>query len=723
MPEAPVLASHPRGGRIVPILVALGAERGEHESPWAPELELAGFALSLSARPRETGAEIQVSVRNAAQTPRMLDRVRVELLWTPPRRAPLEVLSFVEAPAASAVAALERDRVIRSQNLTLVGGGADGVCVLLGALAGSLSLPATRVRAESGGVGLALSYRVAAQLMPGEQRQLETAVLAVGDDPGLLLEDFAESWGRSLDARTWRPAPLVWELSGPADDDALRRDLDALSALGESLPVEVALLSPKALATPGDWTRGAPGYRRGLEAAAETIRAAGFVPGLQLAPGLAAPESQLCRARPGAFAACGRSDGLLVLDAACDAALAELESQSRQLRDAGFFFLALDTPSEIAPAAADPGPGPAARTRRVLESVRRGASDEAFLLMRGGALGPGVGVVDARWIDGAAAAPEVQRRSWMHRRLWLGACADPAAADAGAMLVARGDPSLLRGPELERWSRAADRARRADEGLPGVARPLDPLASPVRLAPDPRRIAAAPPLAVFCDFDGTFSVQDVGATLAKRFGGERRARVWARYERGEITPWQYNLEILDGLPVDTAALEAFLAGVELDPGARELLDWCQARGVPFRILSDGFDWNLNRLQSLHRVRFAYTANTLRVEHGRWRIGAGAPDPGCGCGTGTCKAAVLRSFRERHPGAHRVHIGNGRVSDLCGAVEADTAFAKDSLAQALSRQGQPYRGFETLDQVIPHLEEILGRRRRPAASGPSADALR
>jgi 2,3-diketo-5-methylthio-1-phosphopentane phosphatase len=216
-------------------------------------------------------------------------------------------------------------------------------------------------------------------------------------------------------------------------------------------------------------------------------------------------------------------------------------------------------------------------------------------------------------------------------------------------------------------------------------------------------------LAVFCDFDGTFSVQDVGATLAARYAPERRTAQWARYECGEITPWEYNLEILDGLPVDEDVLEAFLNTVELDPGARELLGWCEARAVPFRILSDGFDRNLDRLQQIHGVRFVYTANHLRIEHGKWRIRAGAPDPGCGCGTGTCKAAALRAYRARSPQAHLVHIGNGRVSDTCGALAADTAFAKDSLAEALERKGEPFVRFETLHDVIPHLEKVLAAR--------------
>ena len=219
---------------------------------------------------------------------------------------------------------------------------------------------------------------------------------------------------------------------------------------------------------------------------------------------------------------------------------------------------------------------------------------------------------------------------------------------------------------------------------------------------------AAPVLAVFCDFDGTFARQDVGSTLAARYAADRRPAQWARYERGEITAWEYNLEILEGLPVGLDVLEEFLATVELDPGVRSLLAWCDERSVPFRILSDGFDWNLDRLQTLNRIRFAYTANHLRVEHGKWRIRAGAPDPTCGCGTGVCKGNVLRTLRAASPHTHLVHIGNGRVSDTCGALAADTAFAKDSLAEALEKRGFPFVRFETLHDVIPHLAQIHAR---------------
>ena len=214
-------------------------------------------------------------------------------------------------------------------------------------------------------------------------------------------------------------------------------------------------------------------------------------------------------------------------------------------------------------------------------------------------------------------------------------------------------------------------------------------------------------LAVFCDYDGTFAKQDVGSTIARTHAADRRAALWTRLERGELDAWAYNMELLDGLAYPERALNEFLRSIEIDPGGRALVAWCEARGVPFRILSDGFDYNLERLQRIHRVRFVHDSNRLWYEHDRWRIAARYPDPRCGCSTGVCKAGRIRDFRALHPKARVVHIGNGRVSDLCGARSADVVFAKDSLADELAKQGVAFEAFETLHDVVAELERFLG----------------
>jgi 2,3-diketo-5-methylthio-1-phosphopentane phosphatase len=212
--------------------------------------------------------------------------------------------------------------------------------------------------------------------------------------------------------------------------------------------------------------------------------------------------------------------------------------------------------------------------------------------------------------------------------------------------------------------------------------------------------------AVFCDFDGTFSLSDVGASLAKKFLPERRSDLQRRYERGELGAWDYQVELFEGFAFSSADLDDFLANIELDPGASSLVEWCEDQGIPFRILSDGFDYNLERLQAIHGVAFPYSSNHLVVEEDRWRIAPGSPNPDCGCETGTCKRGIIEAYRTEHPGCYCVHIGDGRVSDLCGAEAADLVFAKGTLLEALRERGVRYQSFENLHSVRQYLAEYF-----------------
>ncbi|MED5262957.1 MAG: HAD-IB family phosphatase [Myxococcota bacterium] len=263
-------------------------------------------------------------------------------------------------------------------------------------------------------------------------------------------------------------------------------------------------------------------------------------------------------------------------------------------------------------------------------------------------------------------------------------------------LLAHGEPEAIVAGRGAFPVRAVFNLGEEEKNRPGSPS-LSPHASFVEEASPPR------PLAVFCDFDGTFSVQDVGSTLARIHRVAERPAVQERFARREITAWESNMELLDGLDLPEAELDAFLHTVDLDPGARALLEWCRTSGYRFEILSDGFDTNLDRLQKIHGVEFEYQANRLVYDSGRWKISPGAPDPACSCGTGVCKRAQIETYREAHPGGAIVHVGNGQVSDLCGAIAADLAFAKDTLAPALFARGEPFLAFDTLDEVVAILE--------------------
>jgi len=863
------------GGCVEP--TRLGVRFAEATAPGASVAQSTEFGPgSVRLGPFELCAEFEVladvahvrmRVRNVGEGEARLDAAVVGLCWNGHRLSSmrflrhgwqswsntfahdLDGLGEPEFPSGSWLRGLHHSLGERppdrrgwheSELVSVAGPARGGPVCLVGAYESGRSFAIVYLKREAQTLRIEVEQRVDAVLTPGATRDLEPVRIALGDDASALLEDFALCHGRDAGARGWRPFLTGWcswyHAFHAVTEEDVRRNLDALVAARDEIPVDVVQLDDGYQRAVGDWLATNEKFPRGLAPLAAEIREAGFIPGLWSAPFCVVPESEVFGEHPDWLLQGGdgpvrgllhpewSADGsVYVLDASRREVLAHLERVHRELAEMGFVYQKLDFlyTSALEARSSDPCVGRAERLRRGLDAIRVGAGDETFLLGCGCPLGAAVGVVDGMrigpdvaptWLhDPAASVSGIEEtlpsargavrstlaRTWMHRRLWLN---DPdcllarsddteltrderellatAIAAAGGMAFFSDDLTRLSVDDRALLRATLEHARAVDgSGIPGAARVAEPLAegwlarvdapdeegaylalvntgdAPARVAverpgegalpaqpeerignlestPDPVVRVLGPhagvllraqrrfPLGVFCDFDGTFSVQDVGATLAQRHAADSRPAMWTRYERGEITAWEYNLEILDGFELPLSTLEAFLQSVDLDPGARALLSWCRTRMVPFRILSDGFDWNLNRLQVIHDVRFAHTSNHLHYERGRWRIRAGAPDAGCGCGTGVCKGAILERFRQANPGVPLVHVGNGRVSDTCGAVAADLAFAKDSLALELTQRGVSFESFETLHDVIPVLEGLLAEGIAPC-SGPAA----
>jgi 2-hydroxy-3-keto-5-methylthiopentenyl-1-phosphate phosphatase len=858
----PAALSHDQAGCVEPTRLAVrvgeanaigtacvlesGFEVGPQQlGPLELQVELAQEGAAALAIPR---------VRNASAQPVRLDAVVLGFRWRRPGLASVQFLRHgwqsrsysgsgpleprdgaadraAEPRGAVHCASVEppsdRSGWRESALVSAVGVPRGGAVCLVGAYESGHSFAVLYLKPERDGVRIEVELRLEAVLAPGDARALEPAHVALGCDAALLLEAFAEAYGRRARARAFRPFLASWcagrrTPDGPSEDE-VRRDLAALAAARERVPIDVVQIDDGWQRATGDWLESGERFPHGLAPLAGEIREAGFIPGLWTAPFCASVESALfdkhrewllCDGREPLDVPVGSArvlrEPLRALDTGLPEVTAHLEGVFREIVDMGFLYLTLDLLYAAALRASVCRIGRAQRLRRGLEAVRAGAGDEVFLLGCDCPVGAAIGVVDAMRVapdavrdaeriaagDPRGATRNLLARAFMHRRLWLNdpgcvpfetsaALPEEVASSLASAVAGTGGPVALAG-DAQRLTGAAGAFARAligsardvdAGGVPNAARVLDPLSGEIpervvaldaaggylalfddgdsgaeralgrgpRGAADPdvtaveSCIGSAPalgeradlralgpgsgallrvlrdtPLAVFCDFDGTFSVQDVGSTLALRHGGELRPETWARFERGEIRAWDYNMEVLDGLEVPLPTLEAFLHSLELDPGATELVAWCAARDVPFRIVSDGFDWNLNRLQQIHRVRFRYAANHLHYERGRWRIRPGRPNPRCACGTGSCKRSILEAFRVEHPRATLVHIGNGRVSDTCGALAADLAFAKDSLAQELERRGAHFESFETLRDVIPRLERALERSRAAAS---------
>jgi alpha-galactosidase len=342
---------------------------------------------------------------------------------------------------------------------------------------------------------------------------LHAVRVAANDD----LDAWAGWAGRESGARAAAPYVAGWcswyHYFHAVTEHAVRDNL----ARAADLPIDVFQLDDGYQAAIGDWLARAPTFRSPLEQLAGDIAAAGYRPGIWIAPFLASPRSQLVAVhgdwlvrRPSGRPMIGMVNAgwggeQYVLDTTHPDVLEHLEALAASLVDMGWTYLKLDF--TYAPTFTgswrDPTHTPAERVRAGYDAIRRGAGDDAFILGCGAPLGACIGVVDGMRIgpdvaphweprDGrsvyAATEPSTanalrntRARSFMHRRLWLN---DPdcvmlrttatdltpaqietwaqTVADTGGMALVSDDLSLLDDAARRRFADVVQIGRTAD---------------------------------------------------------------------------------------------------------------------------------------------------------------------------------------------------------------------------------------------------------------------
>jgi len=207
------------------------------------------------------------------------------------------------------------------------------------------------------------------------------------------------------------------------------------------------------------------------------------------------------------------------------------------------------------------------------------------------------------------------------------------------------------------------------------------------------------------DFDGTATPTDVGPLILAHFTGERWLPPNQAWERGELSTAERARRQWAMLEADEAAVAALLAGVRLDPDLPALLADCRGRGIPVWILSDGFDFYIERILSNHRIAdVPLLANRARWWNGRWELEFPRPD-GPGEPAGAWKAAVVR--RCQADGGRVLYVGDG-LSDRAASAAADRRFAKGKLADHCRAHGIPFEPFDRLADVRAGLRLIEER---------------
>jgi len=220
--------------------------------------------------------------------------------------------------------------------------------------------------------------------------------------------------------------------------------------------------------------------------------------------------------------------------------------------------------------------------------------------------------------------------------------------------------------------------------------------------------APVPPLLLAVDFDGTITARDTLQVIVEEFGARG---VWdelePRLQAGEITIEEAMRQQFAAVTATTdEALAAVRREAPIRPGFERFVSWADRAGHRLTILSAGFRTVIDAVFADAGITgLEIRSNDIAFSREGARLVWADRGEICEhCGR-RCKRHDLAL---RHaPDQHVVYVGDG-ISDRCASAQADTVFARASLAEHLEREGRQHIPFEDFHDVVSYLERLQPR---------------
>jgi len=217
---------------------------------------------------------------------------------------------------------------------------------------------------------------------------------------------------------------------------------------------------------------------------------------------------------------------------------------------------------------------------------------------------------------------------------------------------------------------------------------------------------------VFCDFDGTVCLQDVGEQFFLKYAGEKAKQSIQRLLKDKITMQQWLTELFEAIPsISQEEYFNFVDQFIVDPRFIEFVRFCKTQEIPIMVLSDGQDAYIERVLAnadLKKVPFFANHTEFLSVNGRNKIAVSFPHTDAECNLcGNCKRNhILNASADDDI---IVYVGDG-YSDRCPVKYADFVFAKQQLVKHCQEQNITYFEFNHFGDVQAKMEEIVQRKR-------------
>src|SRR5512136_554630 len=114
--------------------------------------------------------------------------------------------------------------------------------------------------------------------------------------------------------------------------------------------------------------------------------------------------------------------------------------------------------------------------------------------------------------------------------------------------------------------------------------------------------------AIFCDFDGTVTIEEVSVGLLKRYAAGTWEAADSDLYSGRTTLRETMAREFCTLQAPREELESWVRTVRLRPGFRELVEEAGRHGVPLTIVSEGLDFYIEAFLAHQGIGVPFRTN-------------------------------------------------------------------------------------------------------------------
>ncbi|MFN6528427.1 HAD-IB family phosphatase [Nostoc sp. ChiSLP03a] len=200
---------------------------------------------------------------------------------------------------------------------------------------------------------------------------------------------------------------------------------------------------------------------------------------------------------------------------------------------------------------------------------------------------------------------------------------------------------------------------------------------------------------VFCDFDGTITVDETFVAVLKKFAPVLSAKLLPEMYAKRLTLREGVKEILQSIPsASYPEILEFTKPQLIRPGFIELLDFLEFQGVSLIVISGGLRGMLEVVldRIVHRIEKIYAVD-VDISSAYLKVNSEYE--------GDTELIAKVQVMDRYPADEKIAIGDS-ITDLNMGLQASVVFARSPLAEYLDEHQKPYIPWNDFFQIRDYL---------------------